>query len=358
MGSGELAREIDDALRHGWRHLELDLGKVPYISSAGLRVLQNTAVSVRPLQGSVQITKAQDFARGIIEVVGLYELLSPSVRFEPETPPGRTLERKGLKLEIFDADPNGRLTGCSFGKVCDENGQAAIPPTGRQLNFPATSFSLGIGALGRDFSDCLPRLGTFLAAGGMATYRSGEPGQIPDYLVYAEGCRPALFASGALEARGNFSRVVCFEGPNQTAAGLGELAEVIGEISGGPLTGFVMAAEFESLSGCALSLTANDNGRPIPAASQEDGAALFCGFYAAPGASAFWNGTVPPSPGSSLHAHAAVFAYQPLRMGFVKLPDAVSRLFEQPLKDVLHADSRSRLQRGVVWCSPLSGGIQ
>ncbi len=339
QGAGDLTRAVDEALHHGWRHLELDLGAMEFISSAGLRVLQNTDSRLRPLQGTLLITAVQDFARQIIEVVGLYELLAPAVRFDPETPPKTSGDCAGMRLDIYTLDPRGRLQGGAIGSGTCAVAPAPVAPC-RRINFTASTLALGVGALGRDDGDCRPRLGAFVACGGVAACRSPEADAVPDYLVYAENCLPTLFAAAGWEARGQFARLVSFEGPGQLAIGLDALASELARLGGEPAVGFVMAAEFESLAGTA--------GTPAPgaaAAPHEDGVALLCGF-------------ADPS-GSGVHAHAAVFSYQPLRIGFLKLPDAVARLYEQPLLDVLCVAAGARLQRGVAWCAPLdSGGLR
>jgi hypothetical protein len=61
-------------------------------------------------------------------------------------------------------------------------------------------------------------------------------------------------------------------------------------------------------------------------------------------------------------AHAAVFSYQPLRKGFLKLKETVNKIFDQDLRGVVQLDvenaagdrkGRSQFRRGVVWASPV-----
>lgn len=63
------------------------------------------------------------------------------------------------------------------------------------------------------------------------------------------------------------------------------------------------------------------------------------------------------------YAHAAVFSYQPLRKGFLRLKETVNKIFDQDLRGVIQLDvedaaadrdGRSQFRRGVLWASPVA----
>lgn len=70
----ELERELKDSLE-GKTELVMDLGKLAYISSAGLRVLLSAQKTMNK-QGSMVIRNATDEVKEIFEVTGFSDILT------------------------------------------------------------------------------------------------------------------------------------------------------------------------------------------------------------------------------------------------------------------------------------------
>lgn len=70
----ELEKEIRDSI-DGLRELKLDLEKLDYISSAGLRVLLSTQKTMNN-QGKMKVTNVNEAIMEIFEVTGFVEILT------------------------------------------------------------------------------------------------------------------------------------------------------------------------------------------------------------------------------------------------------------------------------------------
>lgn len=70
----ELQNIVDDSLQ-GVSHLVLDLEKVEYVSSAGLRVIL-AAHKIMSRQGTMNLIKVPDFVREVFEITGFDSVLN------------------------------------------------------------------------------------------------------------------------------------------------------------------------------------------------------------------------------------------------------------------------------------------
>ena len=74
------APQLDEAFKQlvddGRNWLKLDLSKVEYLSSAGLRVLLATLKRVRALTGDLQLYSPRDNVRDVLEISGFSNLFT------------------------------------------------------------------------------------------------------------------------------------------------------------------------------------------------------------------------------------------------------------------------------------------
>ena len=70
----ELQNIVDNSLQ-GVAHLVLDLEKVEYVSSAGLRVIL-AAHKIMSRQGTMNLIKVPDFVREVFEITGFDSVLN------------------------------------------------------------------------------------------------------------------------------------------------------------------------------------------------------------------------------------------------------------------------------------------
>jgi hypothetical protein len=251
----------------------------------------------------------------------------------------------------------------------------------RPLSVAESAFAIGLGALGRDFADCRPRFGEFMAMAGVAAYQPTGGGDVPDYLISTGTTIPGLQVLYCLCCEGRFSHVVHFESKPEQTVSLLDAASQCAEITGGTAAAVVMAAETHGLVGAALRRSpavAGAGADPFRHPEIRDwmtftaepayarGVALVAGVIAREGKAALGPIVRPLSddPWPKGHFHGAAFSYRPLRKGRAELVETVRALFEEEvLTAILNLinDTRpiagagqSEFVRGTCWMAPIA----
>jgi hypothetical protein len=253
----------------------------------------------------------------------------------------------------------------------------------RALSFPQATFAVGLGAFGRNFTDCRVRYGEFLALSGIAACQPTDGTTVPDYVISAGALVPEVQVLYALSGKGNFSQLLRFEAlpepPGRVT--LAELAETALELTGAETIGLAMVAESAGLVGAALKQSpANLDGQGSPlgfpavrdwlsftadrAFDRTLVVVVGAASRATPPVWAPLLRPIGPGTGAAGHFHAAVFPYRPLQRGELSLHPTVNALFgSESILGLLHllADDReiegvgqSDFLRGACWFGPFS----
>jgi anti-anti-sigma factor len=372
--ANQLSEELASDIREGWRQIELDLADLVYLSSAGLRILLKYAKTMKELRGSFVVTRISDFARQVLEVAGIFELLLPTYRDETSSVRhGRVVPIPEGAIEMYDLEEGGTLS-CQILGAAPDSRSLLDPSHSHPLPFPVSSFAFGVGAFAHDPADCYEHFGNFLAAGGVAACMPPDEGVLPDYMIYAEDFIPKLHVLTGLSLRGDFVRQICFEmSPPHTLLIPEAISHGLAAV-GGQLIGFV--AVFEAVRVCGSALRkirgSGEVGQTIgglvfrkePLVWEADSLVMLAGVASVKETSSL-GGWLQPwfrEPDLLGCAHAAVFSYQPLRKGFLRLKETVNKIFDQDLRGVVQLDiedaavgreGRSQFRRGVLWASPV-----
>ena len=138
--SEHVGQAIETAIRSGQHHLDLDFGKIHYVSSAGLRILIKYFKQLKSARGSLRIVRPTADALEILNLSGMSSLLvhHPSTPSTPATAPAtapagptpsaiasatapattptstpappREWEHEGVAMAAYELDPQARLT--------------------------------------------------------------------------------------------------------------------------------------------------------------------------------------------------------------------------------------------------------
>jgi hypothetical protein len=363
--------------------LRLDLARVDFLSSAGVRVLLRAYKQLQGLQGRFTIINPSEPVKKVLELSGLTALLlaAPAAPSVPDLTviPSTRVERGPVAFELFEPDRQARLRCQLVGDPARLHDCQIGPDDCRRLRFPESALGVGLGALGNDFADCKQRFGEFLAVSGTAAYLPTDGNGVPDYLVAHAAAVPDLEVCYAITCEGSFGRLARFETRAEEPVPLAELMDACLDLSATELAGIVMIAETSGLMGAAL--------RRSPALGPAEGAPFafpgvrdwlsFTAESAFPRSLALVVGVAGRNPSAKLapfvrpldagalagHFHAAAFTYQPLPRGFIDLKTTVVNLFEtQTLQGVLHllndmreisVSGQSRFVRGACWMGPI-----
>lgn len=379
--AGHLDSEISDVLRQGARHIELNLKEVPYISSAGIRVLLQSHKQLKSIEGSFTVTEPSVGVKAVLELAGVAELLAATIAKAESSPvtidKAQELERENAAYQVLQTVPNMSFRGRMIGNPELLQGCRYSRENCVEVSFEASTLGIGLGAFGNGFDDCQGRFGEFLAAAGAAAYLPTDGTNVPDYSLSKGQFVPRLQVLYGIACEGQFSHVVHFERKaDSQRVSLHEIVETCQEIAGDQTIALAMLAESAGLMGASL-LRSPALLAPRNAPFVHPGIRQWLSFtseraysrsltlvvgVAAPVAHKILHPmlrAVAEDSAIGSHFHAAAFSYQPLRRGETNLKHAAAALFEaETLQGLLHLvnDQRpitgageSEFLRGACW---------
>jgi anti-anti-sigma factor len=384
QSANRLSEELAALVRGGSRHFRLDLAEVGFMSSAGLRILLQYYKQLKGMQGSLMVSQASAPVKMVMALAGFEELLGMAPAASPKaksteksvSDQGRVtlLERGGATFEVFERAPYATLTCRVIGDPDALKRSRFSPGHCRVMQFPDSTFAVGVGAFGHDFQDCQNRFGEFLAAAGaVASQPTDGTTDFPDYQIQTGAFLPDVQVLDCLVCEGAFSHFIRFEaGSGRGTVRLADLVESCLVIARADLAGLIIVADTARLAGLALTGS--------PAAGTEAGhepsrhmggegvrfPTLIAGIAARADRPALDHLLRPLGertwPTGLLHAVA--FSPHTLEKGEIELRETVSGLFEgASLRQIIHllGDERnetgaghSELVRGACWIAPIA----
>jgi anti-anti-sigma factor len=384
--AGPLEKEMEEAVRNGHYHIRLNLSRVVFLSSAGIRVLLKAHQTLRKLKGSFGVLSPSPAALSVLQLSGLMNLVSAQTGTTAATASAsqpQAVEKTfdSLECAIYTPAPGAALKLRLVGKPARLNSPPFAETEGCRIQAPRGTLAVGLGAFGNSFDDCRARFGEFLAAGGAAACLPSDGSKTPDFLVTRAAMVPELQVLYALVGTGEFARCVRFEtGKNAEWTPLSQIVSAALAIVGAPVIGWVMLAESAGLVGAALkqSPALSPRGKsPFDYPGIRNWLAFTseCEFartltlavgFATTGENPALKPFLRPVGRSvypAAHAHAAVFGIKALPKGPLPLDSTVSALFEEErLLGLLHllGDCReisgageSLFTRGALWLAPV-----
>jgi anti-anti-sigma factor len=367
-------KALTSAVRDGEHHLHLDMEKVDYISSAGLRVLFAVYKQLLAIKGSFAIRNPSANVRTVIQMVGIGSLIaSEEAAASSESEKGRAHASTHAEYEIFSC-PAAPFRLMAVG---DESFLRGVEQTAPELTrFDKTAFAIGVGALGSDLAENRTRFGEFLAAGGAAAFQPSDNSTRPDFVLSEGQLVPEGHLPLGLQGQGDFSLLVRFAARKEArTVGLSELSATALELAGTPAAALVAITETSGLVGASLRKSVADTATPDRFAFPQirdwlsfsaervfrDSTSLVAGVAAREGTS--YQSLLRPHGAVLGHFHAAAFPYRPLQKGRIGLTESIAGLFDtHSLQAVLHllCDPReingtgeSEFFRGALWIAPI-----
>lgn len=384
--AAHLGNEISDVLRQGARRIVLNLKEVPYISSAGIRVLLQSHKQLKSIEGSFAVTEPSEAVKAVLDLAGVAELLVgviATIEASPALTTGvRLLERENATYQVLRSVPEVAFKGRLIGNPDLLVGCRYHKENCCEVPFGESTLGVGLGAFGNDFDESRGRFGEFLAVAGSAAYLPTDGTNVPDYGLSTGQFVPRLQVLYGVACEGHFSEIVQFERKDDNRrVKLHEIVEACQEISGAQTIALAMLVESAGLMGASL-LRSPALVAPTGAPFAHPGIRQWLSFtseraysrsltlvvgIAAPTATQNLSSMLRPlgkNTTASGHFHAAAFSYRPLRRGETDLKNATTALFEgETLQGLLHLinDERqtsgageSEFVRGACWIGPIT----
>jgi anti-anti-sigma factor len=373
--SGALSQEIEACVHGGANEVTLDLSRVDFISSAGLRVLLIWLKQMKAINGNFRIVRPSAEVLSILDMSGLSELLL--------TAAGEG-ENGQIVLENPFADGLGRYTVIPLGEVVPTQLQVIDAPLRGHVDvgfplvrYPSGMLGIGIGAFGDLGSGSTTRFGEFLSACGVTVCLPTDGRGHPDYMMEDGAYVPTVSTYSSISSEAEFAQVVLFEA-DDAARGIpmSALSRLALRTSGYETVMLLIVAEVNHLIGAATKTSPLDSDDlfAFPAVREamhfttepasENTIALVCGV-----ASTRQHPFLRPldvTPDLYGHFHAISFSKRPLPSGLYDPKAMVRRLFdEERIQTLLHlliddrhasAVVQSEFSRGSVWVHPVYAG--
>ena len=191
----EAERELWACLEQGHYRLVLDLDRLTYLSSAGLRVLLRFHQRIVSLGGELTLAAPQPFVREVLETSGFDRTLTVYETMD------QALAAAAPSAVIADiwatAEAHTTPVG-AFRFLPGEPGTAHLRVIGQAddflysratlerlttLDLSELGYALGVGAIGEPGPMVLERLGESVSVPGAIYWLPGDSRQVPDYLI-------------------------------------------------------------------------------------------------------------------------------------------------------------------------------
>ncbi|MFM2014035.1 MAG: hypothetical protein RLZZ396_2819 [Planctomycetota bacterium] len=381
---------IESAIQRGEHKIEIDLGNVHYMSSAGIGVLLKFRKRLANVGGSLRVVNPVEDVLSVLRLMKLEELLmgesqeSKSHRgINPKAATERKLELDGVQFESYRLE-NKRSLRCHWLGFPERLTAGTLDADDAiAVSLAEDCTVLGLGSLGGDSrgqsgpEGSLCRFGESLAIAGIGIEQSTDGSRIPDFQIARGDLVPQLQLLYGITMQGDFEHLIRFEA-GRSQRGSFPLAGFVDGVLDAfdcKLGGFALVVEAASVVGASLvqSPTRADGKSPwtfpairdwISFTSEQNVdrmLALIVGLACKNPESELQPFVRPLKDGRSTHGHfhAAVFPYRPLAKGLLPMHETIHDLFKfDTPKSVLHLLSDDRpiegvgqteLMRGACW---------
>ena len=384
-----LEKTLEEAIHSGDFKIKLEMGRVTYLSSAGLRVLLKFSQMLKNYSGSFQLINVSPTVKNVLEMTGMSKSMLEeqpeqvkSAESQGEASGRDFLDRtvNNINCSLFEMNTHDRMT-CTFEGHPERLRHCAFSYRDHHVINCSSSdmIALGLGTVGPDQEDFHRRCGEFMAINGIAMYQPTDSGNVPDYMIASGKLIPRIHAPYSLRLQGAPQYCLRFEAKNFHVTTT-EMLDTLFELAETEAVGMVMLAQSHGLIGAMLRQPPFDNlsdffafpairERLSFSAEHVDNEKLviiagIAGRQKAQDSIDIQTFTRPWNDRLWGHLHAAVFDNRMLPQGRLDMNSTLNHLFHDrwPLK-IMHLinDTReicgagdSLFSKGAVWFSPLS----
>lgn len=368
-GAEQLSRSINEVIHTGIYNIILNMANVPYISSAGIRILIQTHKKLISLNGSFRLSSISDNIKSILEMVGVESLIT-SAKIEkslsPEMKEEESVKQEGFSFSLKEVNAQALLKLKIVGnpeliKTSEFTEQDCFTET-----LSKNKLAIGLGAIGSDFNDCKNRFGELIAIAGTAAYLPSDGTNKPDYVIAAGKYIPEIKLLYGIVCDGEFSHILNFKA-DMTKGGikLSVLIDTIREKINWEKIGIIMIGETAGLVGAYLlkSPFLKEKGSSpfvYPAIKESidfsternypNMLSVIAGIASESPTGELSRITKPLASNSKTwgHFHCAIFPFRPIKKDVSDISGIINPLFEdEQLKSVIHLINDERDITGV-----------
>ncbi len=241
-GAGILEQAAKEALHDDDRSLVLDIQEVPYLSSAGIRVMLALQKRLRERGGKVALAGAGDFTRKVLDMAGFLSIFPHyATAGEAVRVLGRAEERSlllaDLRSQSVEKDgarmnaESGSQKPASLKVWGDPRAIVYSHVDARQiavLPFSGSGYAIGLGAPGRNPEEVLPFLGEMVVLHGSLVWLPTDGNDTPDFFTPVKDTGELkIYAGYAISLEGPFREYIIFESLSRDGMTIGEIYDIL-----------------------------------------------------------------------------------------------------------------------------------
>ncbi|MCX6000695.1 MAG: STAS domain-containing protein [Chloroflexi bacterium] len=268
FGASQLESALKGLVRDGDSAMVIDMKRVPYLSSGGIRVLVASQKMLRKRGGGVHLCCLSSYPSEVLAMAGFDQFfaihatrdeavksclaLREVSRGQKEWQRLPTFRQRDADFTVFDAthDPAVLKVVGSLQKVL----HAQLQPGDIFLRrFSETEYSIGLGALGGSLDDCLHVLGEMMTIGGTMVWLPTDGNDTPDFLIPQKDTGGVVIRTGLNVAlSGPFNEIAVVECTSELGLSVADLYASLFAIAKErhvPLTGLMSVAMLADVVG-------------------------------------------------------------------------------------------------------------
>ncbi len=290
FGASQLDEAAKKFIKEDDFFVVIDMEKVPYLSSGGIRTLLVTEKMLRKRGGGIHLCNVNPYPFKVLETAGFDQLLPIYSAREGAIKSCTALDMMRQAEKDWDRLPTYQKNGARFRVFELSSEEAVLKVVGDISNtlyarleerdiflrrFSETEYSIGLGALGESVKDCIHILGEMITIGGTMVCLPTDGNDTPDFLIPKRDTGEVVFYTGFNAALGGaFNDIIVVESESGTGLTMNDLYASIFEIMRGKRVGFkgmvslAMRADIEGVYSSGVKIS------PIKEFAPENGGAI------------------------------------------------------------------------------------
>jgi len=209
------------------RVVVVDLAGVPYLSSAGIRILLELFKRQNASGGRLLLAGVQPYCREVFRVAGLdgvfslFEDVKAALAEVRQTRDAHRTEAGSFLFESGSEDP-GHIE--VLGHIEDVLAARITPAHVRNKTFSSMAYSLGLGGMGSSVEEVMPLMGEMMTMAGTMVWLPTDGNDTPDFLVPRKDSDQVVIRTGFnASIAGSFNEYIEFESASPEGTTLEDL---------------------------------------------------------------------------------------------------------------------------------------
>ncbi|HOW96506.1 MAG TPA: STAS domain-containing protein [Kiritimatiellia bacterium] len=239
FGSSELAGALKQDFDSATVCLLLDMSRVDYISSAGLRILLPVHKELMRRDGALILARLQGYCREVLEVTGVADVLPQFDNLEKALASARRAALRRHNRDHWDHLETAALDHGAvrimnagggpgavevLGDVRDVLHARVTPDQLLSKRFFETEYSIGLGGLGRAPEDFFEIMGEMMTIGGTMVWLPTDGHDTPDFLIPKTDKGHVMIRTGYnISLAGGFDEFMVFESREPSGTTISQL---------------------------------------------------------------------------------------------------------------------------------------